>query len=92
MPPDLDDDDLSAIQKIRQAHDPREHLQLNASYAQYVTDSLVDKFALAGRPEECLEKVRALIKTGVDELNVTFMHPDTENLLRTFVRDIMEKL
>ena len=92
MPPDLDDDDLMAVEKIRQAHDPREHLQLNATYAQYVTDRLVDKFALAGRPEECLERVRAVIKTGVDELNLTFMHPDTENLLRTFVRGIMEKL
>ena len=92
MPPDLDDDDLKAVEKIRQAHDPREHLQLNAAYAQYVTDSLVDKFALAGRPEECLERIRAVIKTGVDELNLTFMHPDTENLLLTFVRGIMEKL
>lgn len=92
MPPDLDEDDLQAVEKIRQAHDPQEHLQLNAGYAEHVTDSLVDKFALAGRPEECLEKVRALIKTGVDELNLTFMHPDTENLLRIFVRRIIEKL
>src|ERR1043166_2840542 len=35
---------LQAIEKIRAAHDPKEHLQLNAAYAQYVTDSLVDKF------------------------------------------------
>ncbi len=92
MPADLDSDDLHAIEKMRRAHDPREHLQLNAAYAQHVTDSLVDKFALAGRPEECLERVRALIKTGVDELNLTFMHPDTGNLLRIFVEGIMEKL
>jgi 5,10-methylenetetrahydromethanopterin reductase len=91
-PTGLDDKDLHAVEKIRAAHDPQEHLQLNAAYAQYVTDSLVDKFALAGRPEECLERVRALVNFGVNELNLTFMHPDTENLLRTFVRGILEKL
>ncbi len=92
MPPDLSGEDLKAVERIRAAHDPREHLQLNAAYAKYVTDSLVDKFALAGRPEECLDRVRALVRIGVDELNLTFMHPDTESLLRTFVRGIIEKL
>jgi 5,10-methylenetetrahydromethanopterin reductase len=92
IPPGLDDEDLKAVEKIRAAHDPRQHLELNAAYAQYVTDGLVDKFALAGRPEECLQRVRALVNFGVDELNLTFMHPDTENLLRIFVRRILEKL
>jgi 5,10-methylenetetrahydromethanopterin reductase len=91
-PADLDEAEMRAVEKIRRAHDPQEHLGLNASYAEHVTDSLVDKFALAGRPEECLEKVRALIRTGVDELNLTFMHPDTEQLLRTFADRIMAKL
>lgn len=91
-PNDLDEAEMQAVKKIRQAHDGREHLGLNTSYSEHVTDSLVEKLALAGRPEECLERVRALVKTGVDELNLTFMHPDTENLLRTFGRGVMERL
>ena len=92
MPADLDERDLEAVKKIRRDYDPQDHLRLNAAYAEHVTGSLVDKFALAGRPEECLERARALVKTGVDELNLTFMHPDTESLLRTFARRIIEKL
>jgi 5,10-methylenetetrahydromethanopterin reductase len=91
-PANLDEAEMQAVEKIRRAHDPQEHRGLNASYAEHVTDSLIDKFALAGPPEECLEKMRALIRTGVDELNLTFMHPDTEGLLRTFARTIIEKL
>jgi 5,10-methylenetetrahydromethanopterin reductase len=91
-PADLDEAEMQAVEKIRRAHDPREHLGLNAPYAQHVTDSLIDKFALAGPPEECLERVRALVKTGVDELNLTFMHPDTEKLLRIFSERVMAKL
>ncbi len=92
IPADLDEEDLQAVERIRRSYDPREHMRLDAAYAEHVTDSLVNKFALAGRPEECLERVRALVQTGVDELNLTFMHPDIENLLRTFVRRVMERL
>ena len=80
------------MERIRQNYDPQEHLRLNAAYAKHVTDSLVDKLALAGRPEECLERVRALAKTGIDEMNLTFMHPDTESLLRTFAQRILSRL
>lgn len=84
--------DAGTVGKIRQAYDPREHLRLNAAYAAQVSDSLIDKFALAGRPEECLERVQALAQTGVDELNLAFMHPDTETLLRLFAEKIMPRL
>ncbi len=92
IPAGLNEVDLAAVETIRRVYDPQEHLRLNAAYAEHVTDSLIGKFALAGCPEECLEQVRALVKTGVDELNLTFMHPDTENLLGIFVRRIMERL
>jgi 5,10-methylenetetrahydromethanopterin reductase len=91
-PAAFDDEDLRTVQRIRQTYDSREHLQLNAAYAEQVTDSLVDKFALAGRPEECLERVQAIVKTGIDELNIAFMHPDTEKLLRIFSERILAKL
>jgi 5,10-methylenetetrahydromethanopterin reductase len=91
-PSEFNEEDLQTLQKIRQAYDPREHLRLNAAYAEQVTDSLIDKFALAGRPEECLERVRAIVETGIDELNMAFMHPDTEKLLRIFAEQIIAKL
>lgn len=91
-PSDFDEEDLQALHRIRETYDAREHLKLNAAYAEQVTDNLIDKFALAGRPEECLERVCAIVKTGIDELNIAFMHPDTEKLLRIFAERIMAKL
>ena len=91
-PADFDEEELRVVEKIRQAYDPREHLRLNAAYAGEVTPGLIDKFALAGRPEQCLERVRAIVQTGIDELNLAFMHPDTETLLRTFAERIMARL
>ena len=87
----FDEADRQTVEKIRQAYDPREHLRLDAAYAAQVTDSLIEKFALAGRPEDCLERLRAIAKTGVNELNLAFMHPDTESLLRIFAERVMSR-
>jgi 5,10-methylenetetrahydromethanopterin reductase len=92
VPAGLSEEDLQAVETIRRAYDPQEHLRLDAAYANHVTNSLVDKFSLAGKPEECLERVRALMRSGLDELNLTFMHPNTEDLLRTFAERIVKKL
>ncbi len=92
VPSDLDEKDLRAVESVRQSYDPQEHLRFNAAYAEHVTDSLIDKFALAGPPEECLERVRALAKTGIDEINLAFMHPDSESLLRIFAERVIQKL
>jgi 5,10-methylenetetrahydromethanopterin reductase len=87
----FDEADRQTVEKIRQAYDPRDHLRLDAAYTAQVTDSLIDKFALAGRPEDCLERLRAIAKSGIDELNLAFMHPDTETLLRIFAARVMSR-
>lgn len=88
----LDEEDRPAVERIRQAYDYRRHLALDAAHADLVPDRLVDKFALAGRPEECLERVRALAACGIEELNIVLMSPTPERLLRTFASRIMERL
>jgi 5,10-methylenetetrahydromethanopterin reductase len=88
----LNEEDLAAVEKIRRAYDHHQHLSPEAADADLVPDSLVDKFALAGRPEECLEKVRARTESGIDELNITLSGPDPSAVLRTFAREVMERL
>ncbi|MBI4524858.1 MAG: LLM class flavin-dependent oxidoreductase [Deltaproteobacteria bacterium] len=92
LPSDLDDNDLLAVEKIRQTYKPEEHLRPNAPYVGHVTDSLVEKFALAGRPEECLERLQGLAKTGIDEINLALIHPDADNMLRTFAARVLNRL
>src|SRR5262245_1599121 len=91
-PFDFDEEDRPAIEKIRRAYDYHHHLSLDAAHGELVPDRLVDKFAIAGRPEECLARVRALAASGSDELNIVLMSPTPEVLLRTFASRIMERL
>ena len=88
----FDEEDRPVIEKIRQAYDYQRHLSLDAAHADLVPDRLVDKFALAGRPEECLERLRALAECGIEELNIVLMGPSPERLLRTFASRIMQRL
>jgi 5,10-methylenetetrahydromethanopterin reductase len=88
----FDDEDRPAVEAIRQAYDYQRHLRLDAAHAELVPDGLVDKFALAGRPEECLERVRALAACGIEELNIVLMGPDPERLLTTFASRIMQRM
>src|SRR5262249_49360666 len=91
-PYEFDAEDGPAIEKIRQAYDYHRHLSLAAAHGELVPDRLVDKFAIAGRPEECLDRVRGLAACGIDELNIVLMSPTPEAVLRTFASRIMERL
>lgn len=91
-PFDLDEEDLPAVEQIRGAYRYHQHLALDAAHAELVPDRLVDKFALAGRPEECVERVRALAASGIHELNIVLMSPDPSALLRMFTSRVIERL
>lgn len=88
----LDPEDLAVVERIRGAYEYRQHMAVGAAHADLVPDRLVDKFALAGRPEECADRVRALVKSGIDELNIVLMSPDPAAVLRTFADGVMAQL
>lgn len=88
----FDEEDRPAVERIRQAYDYQRHLALDATHANLVPDGLVDKFALAGPPEECVERVRAIADCGIEELNIVLMSPTPERLLRTFASRVMARL
>lgn len=68
------------------------HLQVNASHAHPVREEWIDRFALAGNPEECLEKLRQLGKMGVNEVLLLPTTPNSVTLIRTFGETILPKL
>lgn len=51
------------------------HLQADPDHDRYVSDEMVDDFALVGPPERCIERIRALAALGVSEVAVLFGGP-----------------
>jgi 5,10-methylenetetrahydromethanopterin reductase len=56
------------IARAKADYDYAEHLSTRARHQTTVGDELVRTLAVAGTVEECVERLRALLRTGVDDL------------------------
>ena len=57
-----------------------------------LTDFLADRFAVAGTPDECLEKVRIIQDAGVDNLLILAISSDSDNIVRQFGQEVIARL
>jgi len=58
------------------------HLDSGAEHTAYLSGELVDDFAIAGPPQKCVEKLRALAALGVDEVSVAYLNGQFEQMDR----------
>jgi alkanesulfonate monooxygenase SsuD/methylene tetrahydromethanopterin reductase-like flavin-dependent oxidoreductase (luciferase family) len=58
------------------------HLDSRADHTAYLSGELVDDFAIAGPPEKCMEKLRALADLGIAEVSTAYLNGETEQLAR----------
>ena len=57
-----------------------------------ITGFLADRFAVAGTPNECLEKARIIRDAGVDNLLILAISSDADNIIRRFGEEVIAKL
>ena len=57
-----------------------------------LTDYFADRFAVAGTPEECRAKARAVFDAGVDALLITAIGPSPETIIRRFGEEVIAPL
>jgi 5,10-methylenetetrahydromethanopterin reductase len=70
LPAEIPEEDMAAVEKIRETYDYYHHMDTEASHADLVPDSLVDRFALAGTPEECRARVEQIADLGIDQISI----------------------
>ena len=57
-----------------------------------LTDYFAGRFAIAGTPEECRAKSRAIFDAGVDVLLITAIGPSPERIIRRFGEEVIAPL
>jgi alkanesulfonate monooxygenase SsuD/methylene tetrahydromethanopterin reductase-like flavin-dependent oxidoreductase (luciferase family) len=67
------------------------HLSSEAEHTQYLTDELIDDFAVTGPPEKCLDRIRELAELGVGEISAAYLNGQREQMERVG-RDIVPAL
>ena len=70
LPFEMPAEDMEAVERIRETYDYYHHMDTEASHADLVPDSLVDRFALAGTPEECRARVEEMSGLGIDQISI----------------------
>jgi 5,10-methylenetetrahydromethanopterin reductase len=75
LPGEIPEEDMAAVERIRNSYDYYHHMDTQANHADLVPDSLVDRFALAGTPDECRARVDQLRDLGIDEIAIVPFTP-----------------
>jgi len=91
-------EDQAVIDQVRAAYDSYQHASAASKHRLLVTDRFVDLIALAGRPEEVREQVRAIMEVwGVGRIILLPQVPgqafvEREEVLRLFAEQVMARL
>ena len=88
--------------KLKTQYDMKHHAMASGSHLEMIDDAFVDWFSICGPPEECLDRVGALIEKGLDHVYLlggsTVPHPHgarMESMVEQtalFASEVMPKL
>jgi 5,10-methylenetetrahydromethanopterin reductase len=67
----LRDEDRAVVAEVGRRYDSHVHLRNQAQHTTPLTSDFVDRFAVVGPPEVCVERLRALAALGVERFIIT---------------------
>jgi len=85
-------EELTHYIRGRQGYDYLHHAEVGSSNAEFVTDDIVDRFAIVGDVEAHLAKLRVLAEAGVDQFNLYLMNGNEEEQLELYGREVIPAL
>ncbi|EFV13710.1 TIGR03842 family LLM class F420-dependent oxidoreductase [Segniliparus rugosus] len=83
---------LSDYVAAREGYDYNQHGQSGNTHAEYVPDSIVDRFCLLGGPDEQIERLREYEKIGVDQFALYLQHDAPGETLRAYGEKVLPAL
>jgi 5,10-methylenetetrahydromethanopterin reductase len=62
--------DRAVLETLRTNYDMRAHTRADSRQAGTLTDDFIDRFAIVGPPERCIERLRSLEALGLDKVAI----------------------
>ena len=63
--------DRAVLEALRSNYDMRAHTRGDSRQAATLTDDFVDRFAIVGPPDRCIERLRSLAALGLDKVAIS---------------------
>ena len=82
-------EELTAYIRDRKGYDYLHHAEVGSSNAEFVSDEIVDRFALVGPADEHIRRLEELASTGVTQFNIYLMSGDEEETVEVYGREIL---
>jgi 5,10-methylenetetrahydromethanopterin reductase len=67
----LAEEDREVVAEVGRRYDSNVHLSNTAAHADALTPEFVDRFAVVGPPEQCVDRLRALAELGLERFVIT---------------------
>lgn len=67
----VSDGDRTVLQNLRNAYDMRAHTRGDSPQASVLTEPFIDRFAIAGTPDQCIIRLQRLSGLGLDKVAMT---------------------
>jgi 5,10-methylenetetrahydromethanopterin reductase len=67
----VSDKDRGVLEALRTNYDMKQHTRADSRQAGTLTDDFVDRFAVVGPPERCVERLRELKALGLDKVAIS---------------------
>jgi 5,10-methylenetetrahydromethanopterin reductase len=85
-----DEEDRKAVERLWKHYDTYHHMGPEHSYL--VRDEWVERFAVAGSPDEVRDKVRSLLQSDIGELTIIPFGKSKESVIKMFAERVMARL
>jgi hypothetical protein len=85
-------DELTGYVRNRSGYDYLHHAEVGSSNAQFVSDEIVDRFAIVGPVPEHVRRLKELEAIGVTQFNIYLMSGDEEGTLDVYNREVLPQL
>jgi probable F420-dependent oxidoreductase len=82
-------EELTAYIQDRKGYDYLHHAEVGSSNADFVSDEIVDRFAIVGPASEHIRRLKELASIGVTQFNIYLMSGDEEETVEVYGREII---
>ncbi len=80
---------LTSYVQTRKGYNYLHHAEVGSSNAEFVTDEIVDRFAIVGTADDHIRRLQELKEIGVTQFNIYLMSGEEEEQLEIFSRDVL---